>query len=338
MATMPPLPQTLSILAILLITLTLFSLTNAQIGYDAQTTHFVCPSPNAHYCAAGSLQGSSLISCTAGGDVEVWSCRVVLSHILPPGYEDVAICYESSKDAGDAVCAFNGTGYTFTNLEILIPETKLCEDASPQNLTENHNNDNNQGEDMTLNDLTKGVGFPRGERGTEILSSPSSLSTKQQEEGSESHIICSNPWAISDPGMGMGKGKGNVLTLDIVLVVPTTSTETGTGAGTTLRSAQPLSLLSAPTPPLGIPSNSYSTSTPGLTPPSSPRPSSTALRSGSPTSSRNENGSGAVETSFVSSSGTGISSGGEVGLFTFTFTFAAIVVVLMYFVCYIVLF
>ncbi|RHZ60814.1 uncharacterized protein CDV56_108092 [Aspergillus thermomutatus] len=49
-----------------------------------------------------------------------------LSRFLPPLYTGAAVCWESSKHAGDAVCAFNGTGYSVDGEISHIPETTLC--------------------------------------------------------------------------------------------------------------------------------------------------------------------------------------------------------------------
>ncbi|GKZ39372.1 hypothetical protein AbraIFM66950_000186 [Aspergillus brasiliensis] len=54
-----------------------------------------------------------------------------LKDILPAGYEGKATCYESNPHAGDALCAFNGTGYKLINklrdaVPISVPETILC--------------------------------------------------------------------------------------------------------------------------------------------------------------------------------------------------------------------
>ncbi|PTU19872.1 hypothetical protein P175DRAFT_0558076 [Aspergillus ochraceoroseus IBT 24754] len=103
-----------------------------QIQYDTETNSLLCSSPAGHYCISGSLQGSTIISCVSASTAEIRSCNIELSNILPPGYEKTAVCYESSPAAGDAVCAFNGTGHTFTHSsQIPVPETILCASALP---------------------------------------------------------------------------------------------------------------------------------------------------------------------------------------------------------------
>lgn len=42
------------------------------------------------------------------------------------------IGYEASSRSGNAVCAFNGTGYTLSGLTMYIPETTLCDDLLPK--------------------------------------------------------------------------------------------------------------------------------------------------------------------------------------------------------------
>ncbi|GFF32678.1 hypothetical protein IFM46972_03629 [Aspergillus udagawae] len=58
--------------------------------------------------------------------IEVRSCNTMLSRFIPPLYTGAAVCHESSKHAGDAVCAFNGTGYSIDGEVSHIPETTLC--------------------------------------------------------------------------------------------------------------------------------------------------------------------------------------------------------------------
>ncbi|KAF7160533.1 hypothetical protein CNMCM6106_007988 [Aspergillus hiratsukae] len=58
--------------------------------------------------------------------IEVRSCNTMLSRFIPPLYAGAAVCYESSSHAGDAVCAFNGTGYSIDGEISHIPETALC--------------------------------------------------------------------------------------------------------------------------------------------------------------------------------------------------------------------
>ncbi|OJJ82452.1 uncharacterized protein ASPGLDRAFT_153216, partial [Aspergillus glaucus CBS 516.65] len=67
------------------------------------------------------------MSCLSNTDAEIRSCNIELSKILPRGYEETAVCYESSPSAGDAVCAFNGTGYTLDGSRVKLDETVLCD-------------------------------------------------------------------------------------------------------------------------------------------------------------------------------------------------------------------
>ncbi|KAL4870294.1 hypothetical protein BDV12DRAFT_195441 [Aspergillus spectabilis] len=223
--------QILPGILILILTLLSLPLIHAQIGYDSEAAHFLCPSPDKHYCAAGSLQGSSIISCTGEGSVEVKSCGGFLSHILPPGYEDTATCYESTPNAGDAVCAFNGTGYTLSNLEISIPETRLCKDIFSSRFSSNYMGQIPRGGTGTaigsiLGPIRTGTPrtyldkFPFPPPPTSVPSvTPSSF--RDWDEDITGSTICSNPW------VGMGDEKGDVLTLNIVLVVPTSGIRVG---------------------------------------------------------------------------------------------------------------
>ncbi|OJJ97017.1 hypothetical protein ASPACDRAFT_63319 [Aspergillus aculeatus ATCC 16872] len=67
---------------------------------------------------------------------------VYLSKVLPDEYKQAATCQETSISAGDALCAFNGTGYVLSSpvLPVAVPETLLCEDTQQ----------NGQGEDFSV--------------------------------------------------------------------------------------------------------------------------------------------------------------------------------------------
>ncbi|OOF92800.1 hypothetical protein ASPCADRAFT_8440 [Aspergillus carbonarius ITEM 5010] len=101
----------------------------SQIAYNPKTNTLLCSKPGGSYCVYGSLQGSVIISCASKNTVEIRSCNLLLSGILPEGYEQQATCYESTPPTGDAVCAFNGTGYTLSKSTTPVPETILCDET-----------------------------------------------------------------------------------------------------------------------------------------------------------------------------------------------------------------
>ncbi|KAL5002879.1 hypothetical protein BDV10DRAFT_181100 [Aspergillus recurvatus] len=241
----------MSLLLTLILTLTILQspLINAQIRYNSRTSHIFCPTPNAQYCAAASLKGSSIISCTPQGTVEIRSCEIELSSILPVGYEEAAICYESSSHLGNAVCAFNGTGYTLEGLEVNVPETLLCADIPLfpfiRSFAKDHSDRGEERGGATTS------GYPYGSQSSvsilreddnlaqyssyfPVPSGPHHLSIPSQgiptirplSKGTPiSHLTsadegpiatCSNPWSRQDAKTA------DILTLDIVLVIPTT--------------------------------------------------------------------------------------------------------------------
>ncbi|KAL3476870.1 hypothetical protein BJX99DRAFT_257993 [Aspergillus californicus] len=221
-----------SLLALLFL-LTSLPIINAQIGYDAKTSHFRCPSPDAHYCAAGSLKGSSIISCTENERAEIRSCNLELSGILPLGYEGAAVCYESPSRPGHAVCAFNGTGYTppGTTVTTNVPETILCDNIRipfiyPAPYVHEHDTAGNYWDtEIILPDQIQSVALLSRDAGEIAGSSPillplplptqsvpEELVGEDEREGEASS--CSNPWSRVSK-------TGDALTLDIVLVIPT---------------------------------------------------------------------------------------------------------------------
>ncbi|KAL7656143.1 hypothetical protein ACMYSQ_005259 [Aspergillus niger] len=117
-----------------LTTLLAFLLTvAAQIAYDPETNSLLCSKPGGSYCASGSLEGPTIITCASQHTVEISSCNIFLKDLLPEGYEEKATCYETTPWAGDALCAFNGTGYALIKksrdvVPVSVPETILCGD------------------------------------------------------------------------------------------------------------------------------------------------------------------------------------------------------------------
>ncbi|KAL2844739.1 hypothetical protein BJY01DRAFT_248020 [Aspergillus pseudoustus] len=236
----------MSLLHLLALTLTTALLTRAQIGYNAKTNKFLCPAPATQYCAAASLLGSSIISCTAQGSAQIKNCFVEFSHLLPAGCERAAVCYESSPKSGNAVCAFNGTGYTFAGSEIDVPGTVLCLGITPEfDLSGTEQEIALEGGDLIKKRKSGLYGH------VEVLDSslrasshvsmvsptsftePVSLPSAPETGNEIDRPVCSNPWA-------MGRDQGRELfTLDVVLVVPTrgSTTTTSTPAGWTTASS-----------------------------------------------------------------------------------------------------
>ncbi|KAL5047654.1 hypothetical protein BDW71DRAFT_206399 [Aspergillus fruticulosus] len=264
----------MSLLLTLILTLTTLQspLIHAQIRYDSKTNHLLCPAPNTQYCAAASLQSSTIISCTPQGTVEIRSCDIEYRPpLFPPplvlatGVNGLAKAnavdieqaafyppsYESSPHLGNAVCAFNGTGYTLEGLELSVPETVLCDDIPPFPFTRSFAKDNSDtGEEERDGAAT--IGYPYGSqspvfalREDENLAQYSSYyyfpvpfvphlsipsegipMTRPLSEGTPiSHrtsageeliASCSNPWSRQDAKTA------DILTLNIVLVIPTT--------------------------------------------------------------------------------------------------------------------
>ncbi|RDW74393.1 uncharacterized protein DSM5745_07055 [Aspergillus mulundensis] len=238
-------------LLILILTILQLSLVHAQISYDSKTNHLLCPAPNTHYCAAASLQGSSIVSCTPDGMAEIRSCSTeyvtpllhyselhrILSGILPVGYEEAAVCYQSSSHSGNAVCAFNGTGYTTEGLEVNVPETVLCDNITLIRPYAEKINGDAETYDAAATDYPyepqPAVSIVRGSSEGHSPYSPispsqhtatpldlpsASTSTSRNPDAGEG-IICSNPWAR------LGAKTADILTLVIVLVFPTPAPE-----------------------------------------------------------------------------------------------------------------
>ncbi|BCS12300.1 similar to An03g04980 [Aspergillus luchuensis] len=102
---------------------------------DPETNSLVCSKPGGSYCASGSLEGPTIITCASQHTVEISSCNLFLKDLLPEGYEEKATCYETTSSAGDALCAFNGTGYAIIKksrdvIPVSVPETILCDDEN----------------------------------------------------------------------------------------------------------------------------------------------------------------------------------------------------------------
>ncbi|KAE8317731.1 hypothetical protein BDV41DRAFT_572610 [Aspergillus transmontanensis] len=118
----------------ILLILCLYTITTLFNPGWAQTNHKtpknLCSTPGTHYCMHGSLQSPEMLSCVSRTKAELRSCNIELARIIPKGNEGWALCYETSPDSGDAICAFNGTGYTRMRGTVEVPGTRICEDDS----------------------------------------------------------------------------------------------------------------------------------------------------------------------------------------------------------------
>ncbi|RAL02047.1 uncharacterized protein BO80DRAFT_463733 [Aspergillus ibericus CBS 121593] len=115
--------------SLIIATILAFMLTAASQISNPKTNTLICSKPGGSYCVYGSLKNSVIISCASKNTVEIRSCNLLLSNILPEGYEEQAICYESTPPTGDAVCAFRCTGYTLPLATVPVPESILCDEA-----------------------------------------------------------------------------------------------------------------------------------------------------------------------------------------------------------------
>ncbi|PWY69312.1 hypothetical protein BO83DRAFT_400229 [Aspergillus eucalypticola CBS 122712] len=102
---------------------------------DPETNSLVCSKPGGSYCASGSLEGPTIITCASQHTGDQFMQPLDL---LPEGYEEKATCYETTSSAGDALCAFNGTGYAIIKksrdvVPVSVPETILCDDENEVN-------------------------------------------------------------------------------------------------------------------------------------------------------------------------------------------------------------
>ncbi|KAL4764666.1 uncharacterized protein BDW70DRAFT_156817 [Aspergillus foveolatus] len=235
-------PVLIALTFILTLVIPQSALIQAQIRYDSRTNHLLCPAPNRQYCAAASLQSSSIISCTQQGTAEIRSCEIALSSILPVGFERAGVCYESSLQSGDAVCAFNGTGYTLEGLEVNVPETVLCDGIPPfpfiPPFAENHSEREEEEKGTTsIKDFyssqppvpilraDENLGqyssyFPvQGTSRAPSLRGGSPFTLSRTSVDEEPSSICSNPWTRHETR------KSDILTLNIILVIPITRTD-----------------------------------------------------------------------------------------------------------------
>ncbi|RAQ55151.1 hypothetical protein AFGD_012270 [Aspergillus flavus] len=94
---------------------------------NQKTPQNLCSTPGTHYCLHGSLQSPEMLSCVSRTKAELRSCNIELARIIPKGYDGWALCYESSPAAGDAICTFNGTGYTRMRSTVEVPGARICD-------------------------------------------------------------------------------------------------------------------------------------------------------------------------------------------------------------------
>ncbi|KAJ9225487.1 hypothetical protein DTO169C6_2220 [Paecilomyces variotii] len=94
-------------------------------GLDPSTGTFICSKVGGTYCDGKSMETATLISCLSLSVAEFHWCNAQLVNVLPEDFKQSALCYQSSESAGDAVCAFNGTGYLLDGSSVSLPETLL---------------------------------------------------------------------------------------------------------------------------------------------------------------------------------------------------------------------
>ncbi|KAL4943439.1 hypothetical protein BDV06DRAFT_221276 [Aspergillus oleicola] len=214
---------------------------HSQIEYDAKTNHFPCPIPETRFCESGSLQGSSIISYTPNGKEEIRSCGCELAGSLPSGYEGAAVCYESASDTGDAICAYNGTGYTHKGMELDVPETKLCDEGDLPLMGLSARD----GSDIDIH-APQLLQASLGSRPGSFTSATLSIWESRASDSESANITCTNPWSRKT-GTGTSTVVDENLTLNIVVVIPTTgvpteASQTGTPIlPSTLSSSSPAS-------------------------------------------------------------------------------------------------
>ncbi|GAE00148.1 hypothetical protein AOR_1_1420114 [Paecilomyces variotii No. 5] len=86
---------------------------------------FLCSKVGGTYCDGKSMETAVLISCLSLSVAQFHSCNVQLVNALPDGYKESALCYESPERDGNAVCAFNGSGYPLDGSSFSLPESLL---------------------------------------------------------------------------------------------------------------------------------------------------------------------------------------------------------------------
>ncbi|KAE8132900.1 hypothetical protein BDV38DRAFT_287255 [Aspergillus pseudotamarii] len=105
--------------------------TNQYSSYSLlhSTPNNLCSTPGTHYCTYSSLHGPEILSCVSRTRAELRSCNIELARIIPKAMRG----YESSPDAGDAICAFNGMGYSrLRGGTVEVPGTEICEDETDE--------------------------------------------------------------------------------------------------------------------------------------------------------------------------------------------------------------
>ncbi|OJJ42872.1 hypothetical protein ASPZODRAFT_147038 [Penicilliopsis zonata CBS 506.65] len=107
-----------------------------QVAYDPVTNALVCSKAGGSFCIGKSLDATTMASCVSATVVEVRSCGIQLAQIIPSDLRFAAVCFESSPSSGDAVCAFNGTGYTLSNEPVPVPGSILCDSVGNGNGSE----------------------------------------------------------------------------------------------------------------------------------------------------------------------------------------------------------
>ncbi|KAJ9293489.1 hypothetical protein DTO271G3_7754 [Paecilomyces variotii] len=98
---------------------------SGQVDGDLAAGTLICSTVGGTYCDGQSMETATFISCLSLSVAEFHSCNALLVDVLPDDFKQSALCYQSSESAGDAVCAFNGTGYFLDGSRFSLPETLL---------------------------------------------------------------------------------------------------------------------------------------------------------------------------------------------------------------------
>ncbi|GKT50332.1 uncharacterized protein ColSpa_10513 [Colletotrichum spaethianum] len=83
------------------------ALASAQFMYNSTIGRYNCPRPNAAFCTSDSLRTDVIIRCDANGHGLAASCSNNLAGQFPPGVLQLARCWQSQSQSGDAACEKN---------------------------------------------------------------------------------------------------------------------------------------------------------------------------------------------------------------------------------------
>lgn len=100
-----------------------------QATFNQTTGKFTCAIPNGEYCAGDSLSSNIIIRCSNGVG-QPGNCNDNLAGVPPVGVKTSALCYQTSANAGDAACSFNGIAYPDSGSPFSIPGSGASYSAS----------------------------------------------------------------------------------------------------------------------------------------------------------------------------------------------------------------